>query len=118
MTTRQYDRALFSERLNSLMRETGLNQQQLADALKCSRKTINQYCTGKTVPDDHMKRELEKFFRADILSILGVNDYKNDFAELDAKIPEEEHRRLRFRVELLQHVEKRLKAMKGGKTND
>lgn len=53
---------MFIERLKMLMKEQNITQQELADKLSISRKTISLWCIGRGFPDSYNLKALIDFF--------------------------------------------------------
>lgn len=91
----------FSERFKKLRQEQGLSQQQLADALKLSKSSVNMYERGEREPGFETISAISDFFQVDIDYLLGKSSYKNKDAWLAAARTEREPSR---RVPLLGEI--------------
>lgn len=105
MTQRKYDPVMFSMRLKLLMREKDFTQESLAMEIHCSRKTVNQYCNGKAIPDDVRKEQLAKLFEVDVNYLMGVSKYRNEFERIDSELGDEGIRNIRFQMELVRRFQ-------------
>ncbi len=108
LTQRKYDLQSCASRLKILMNQKGLTQQQLADAIGCSRKSISQYCNGKSIPDDVIRIQLADYFNVSVEYLLGQNKYPKVSDEVgdacikaDEELGEEGLNDLAFQVELI-----------------
>ena len=102
MTKRYFDVEESSKRLKLLMKDKGLTQEQLANRIGVSRKSINQYCTGKAVPDEYNRKLLCDLFNVSEDYLLGVGEYKNTFDKADKNMSSD----LPFTVELYHRFSK------------
>lgn len=83
MVKRVYDLNECSKRLKLLLRECNLSQDKLAKEIGVSRKSINQYCRGKSIPDDYNRKLLADYFNVDEDYLLGKTEYKNFLDKAD-----------------------------------
>lgn len=78
MTEKRTDTSLFKERLRQVISERHLTQQQVADSLKITQKTISLWCSGKGLPDSTNMKVLTSFFDVSQEWLMGKTDYKNE----------------------------------------
>lgn len=74
----------FPERLSSLMKERGVTQQDLANALGVKRQTISLYKSGQSTPDAKLLRDLSVFFKISSDYLLGLTDIKTPDVNIKA----------------------------------
>ena len=91
----------FSDRLKELRIESGILQRELADYLKVSRVTINQYESGNRSPDDEIKKKIAKYFNVSLDYLMGVSDVRNPYIN-DKDLDEVD----KFLLELKKEAEK------------
>lgn len=108
MTQRKYDLQSCSSRLKLLMNQKHITQQYLADAIGCSRKSISQYCNGKSIPDDVIRVQLAQYFNVSVDYLLGISKYPRSSDSIgdvcvkaDEELGEEGLKDLSFQVELI-----------------
>ena len=90
------------------MKQANINQEQLAEKIGCSRKTINQYCNGKGIPDEYNRGELAKEFHVSAEYLLGEAKYPRCSDEVgdactsaDSALGNDGQKELAFQVELI-----------------
>lgn len=93
--------SVFKERLRTLMKETKVTQQSLADALKTSRKTVSLWCIGYAVPDKFNIERLTEYFGVSKEWFFGESDKRDERKEMLAKFD----RNFSFSPFLLRFVE-------------
>lgn len=104
MTKRNYDPQVISDRLRELMEKKGISQKDLAEKIGCSRKTINHYCLGKSVPDQVNAKALAAFFRVNEDYILGESEYTTSWHKYTQEHPEYESR-IRSELGLIEYLD-------------
>ena len=62
MTVKRTYNRNFVDGLRALMKRRGITQQQLADDLKITRKTVSLWCIGRGYPDPYNMEKLIKYF--------------------------------------------------------
>ena len=67
-------------RLKSLREECGMTQQELADKLFLTQKTINSYERGRTQPNMETLCKLADIFDTSIDYLLGITDVRYSYA--------------------------------------
>jgi len=68
--------ATFSERLKKLRKEKKLTQEELANMLNVGVSTISMYETGKSTPNDEIKKKLADIFDVSIDYLIGRSDIR------------------------------------------
>lgn len=104
MTKRYFDSEESAKRLKLLMKEQKLTQEQLAQKIGVSRKSINQYCTGKAVPDEYNRKLLCELFKVNEDYLLGVGKYRrvpDDIGDALSNADNNSDLDLPFKVELI-----------------
>ncbi len=64
------------ERLKQLVREKGLEQQEVAAQLKIKPPTFNGYVGNKRNPSISRLKELASYFNVSVDYLIGYNDYR------------------------------------------
>ena len=67
---------LFGKRLEELMQEKNITQQDLAKAMGCSRQSINFYVLGKRSPDIVTAGKLADYLGVSCDYLIGLSDYR------------------------------------------
>ena len=77
---------IFGERLEQLLLEKGISQGDFADAIGCSRQSINFYILGKRNPDIALAGKMAEYFGVSCDFLVGLSDIREDkSANLTAK---------------------------------
>lgn len=66
----------FPTRLRSLLEESGISQQELADFVGVKRQTVAQWKDGKTAPDVYNFQKIAEYFKLPYEYLLGESDSK------------------------------------------
>ena len=66
---------LFAERLKSLRKEKGLNQEELARAIGCTQRKISYWEQGTIEPDLISLWKISDYFQVTCDYLLGKTDY-------------------------------------------
>lgn len=80
MTTK----SVFSERLNLLMKEKGVTQTTLSDAVGITKQSISMYSNAHRVPDIDVFKKICEFFKVSADYLLGLSDVKSFDVEIKA----------------------------------
>lgn len=67
-------KSIFSERLNSLMKERGITQTILSDAVGITKQSISMYANAHRVPDIEIFKKMCDFFNVSADYFLGITD--------------------------------------------
>lgn len=78
--------AAFAKNLRTLIDETGISQQVLADSLpmKRTRQAISQYAAGITTPDYETLIEIARYFNVSVDWLIGYSSVRSSSPELRA----------------------------------
>jgi len=68
---------IFSERLNLLMKERGVTQTTLSDAVGITKQSISMYSNAHRVPDIEVFKKICDFFEVSADYLLGTSDIKS-----------------------------------------
>lgn len=68
----------FSERLEALLAEKKVSQGEFADAMQCSRQSINFYVLGRRTPDILLAGKMADFFGVSCDYLLGRSEIRQD----------------------------------------
>lgn len=68
---------IFSERLNLLMKERGVTQTTLSDAVGITKQSISMYANAHRVPDIDVFKKICEFFEVSADYLLGLSDVKS-----------------------------------------
>lgn len=71
---REYNKALFGERLKYLRNEKGIGQNLLAKQLQLSNASISYWETGKQEPSAEVIFKLAEYFNVSADYLLGLSD--------------------------------------------
>ena len=66
--------------LKELRKEKGLTQEQLAETLNVSRRTVSRWETGSNLPDLDLLAEMSDLYQVDLRELLD-GERKNDAAD-------------------------------------
>lgn len=92
----------FRERLSELMKEKNINQTALANAIKCSRKTINEYINGRSCPRNDLLGIIARYFGVTKEYLIGTSDCRNLFGKI---ISESEEKVLKRHLDMLRYFD-------------
>lgn len=76
-------KSIFSERLNSLMKERGVTQTILSDAVGITKQSISMYANAHRVPDIEIFKKMCDFFNVSADYFLGITDQRT--SDIDDK---------------------------------
>ena len=84
------------EKIKKLRLENNLTQEELADKLYVSNKTISSWECDRTIPDINMLFKLSSIFHCNLYSLLDQNYYNNIPLEIEVKlkVQDNEYKRL------------------------
>ncbi len=84
------------EKIKKLRIENNLTQEELADKLYVSNKTISSWECDRTIPDINMLFKLSSIFHCNLYSLLDQNYYNNVPLEIEIKlkVDDNEYKRL------------------------
>lgn len=88
------ERAIFSERLRLLMKEKGIKQKDLAEAIGVNTSTVSMYVSGNRMPSLNKLNEIASFLGCRVQYLLGFEDHRceeNICEEASENVTEEEH---------------------------
>ena len=69
---------ILSQRLSALLTEKGISQGELAEAVKCSRQSINFYVLGKRSPDIAVAAEMADYLGVSCDYLVGRSNIRQD----------------------------------------
>ncbi|MCG8501992.1 MAG: helix-turn-helix domain-containing protein [Firmicutes bacterium] len=78
---------ILGKRLKELRVENNLTQEEFGKNFNLRKSTISQYESGKSRPDDDLKKSFAKFFNVTIDYLLGNSDIRNPYEEDKSVIP-------------------------------
>lgn len=67
----------FGERLKMLIKEKGIQQQELAITFNLSKQAISGYVNNTRIPNDDIKKKFAKFFNVSVDYLICNTDIKN-----------------------------------------
>lgn len=71
---------VFGDRLSALLNEKGMTQGEFADAVGCTRQSINFYILGKRSPDIGIVAEMARVLGVSCDYLIGFSDFREDLA--------------------------------------
>ena len=74
------------EKIKKLREEANLTQEELADMLYVSNKTISSWEVNRTMPDVNMLFKLSSLFKCNLYTLLDNNIYNNEPIEIEVKL--------------------------------
>ena len=77
---------ILGEKIKKLRIENNLTQEELADKLYVSNKTISSWECDRTIPDINMLFKLSSIFHCNLYSLLDQNYYNNIPIEIEIKL--------------------------------
>ena len=69
---------IFGKRLEELLSEKGVSQGEFAEAVKCSRQSINFYILGKRNPDVVLAAQMANYLGVSCDYLVGLSDIRQD----------------------------------------
>ena len=69
---------IFGKRLEQLLLEKGVSQGEFAEAVNCSRQSINFYILGKRNPDITLAGKMARYLGVSCDYLLGLSDIRED----------------------------------------
>ncbi|MBQ5590188.1 MAG: helix-turn-helix transcriptional regulator [Clostridia bacterium] len=69
---------VFGKRLEQLLSEKGISQGEFADAVNCSRQSINFYILGKRNPDIALAGKMAEYLGVSCDYLVGLSDIRED----------------------------------------
>ncbi len=69
---------IFAERLEELLKEKRISQRDFADAVNCSRQSINFYVLGKRLPDISVAASMAECLGVSCDYLIGKSDIRTD----------------------------------------
>ena len=69
---------IFGKRLEQLLLEKGISQGEFAEAVNCSRQSINFYILGKRNPDITLAGKMAKYLGVSCDYLIGLSDIRED----------------------------------------
>ena len=69
---------IFGKRLEQLLLEKGISQGEFAEAVKCSRQSINFYILGKRNPDIALAAKMANYLGVSCDYLVGLSDIRQD----------------------------------------
>ncbi len=69
---------VFGKRLEQLLLEKGISQGEFAEAVGCSRQSVNFYILGKRNPDIALAGEMAKYLDVSCDYLVGLSDIRED----------------------------------------
>ncbi len=69
---------IFGKRLEQLLLEKGISQGEFAEAVNCSRQSINFYILGKRNPDVALAGKMAKYLGVSCDYLVGLSDIRED----------------------------------------
>ena len=79
---------IFSQKINSLLNERGLSQEQLAKEIGVSRQTVNYYVNGKSLPTSDVLIKIAEFFSVTVESLFATQTEKEEVNTMKIKVSE------------------------------
>ena len=68
---------LFAQRLAALLEEKHTSQQEFAEAVGCSRQSVNFYCLGKRLPDIVLAGQMARILGVSCDYLIGISNYRD-----------------------------------------
>ena len=79
---------IFSQKINSLLNESELSQEQLAKEIGVSRQTVNYYVNGKSLPTSDVLIKIAEFFGVTVESLFATQAEKEEVNPMKIKVSE------------------------------
>lgn len=67
----------FANRISQLIKDRGIQKQELANAVGYTPQTVSRWCNGHMTPDTHTLEKLADYFRVSTDYLLGKTDFPN-----------------------------------------
>lgn len=79
-----------AKRIKQLRTEKELTQEEFGRIFGIVKSTVSLYESGKSTPDDTLKRRIAEYFNVSLDYLMGVSDIRNPYNEktLEEKYPE------------------------------
>ncbi|SHH57819.1 helix-turn-helix domain-containing protein [Sporanaerobacter acetigenes] len=90
-----------SNRIRELRTEKELTQEEFGKLFGIVKSTVSLYESGKSAPDDEIKKKIAKYFNVSLDYLMGVSDVKNPYIN-DKDLDEVD----KFLLELKKEAEK------------
>ncbi len=68
-----------ANRIKKLRVERGLTQEEFGKLFGIVKSTVSLYESGKSTPDDEMKKNIAKYFNVSLDYLMGVSDARNPY---------------------------------------
>jgi len=112
------------KRIKELRQNKNLTQEEFGKIFGIVKSTVSMYESGKSTPDDELKKKIANYFNVTLDYLMGVTDIKNPYIDINSKIikanekidvtdlPEEAIKQVEEYVEFIRHKLKINKAIK------
>lgn len=75
-----------AKRIKQLREEKQLTQEQFGKIFGIVKSTVSLYESGKSTPDDELKKRIAEYFNVSLDYLMGVSDIRNPYKEEDKKL--------------------------------
>lgn len=75
-----------AKRIKQLREEKQLTQEQFGKIFGIVKSTVSLYESGKSTPDDELKKRIAEYFNVSLDYLMGVSDIRNPYKEEDEKL--------------------------------
>jgi len=75
-----------AERIKQLRTENELTQEEFGKIFGIVKSTVSLYESGKSTPDDTLKRKIAEYFNVSLDYLMGVSDVRNPYKDEDKKL--------------------------------
>lgn len=79
-----------NKRIKQLRKEKDITQEQFGKIFGIVKSTVSLYESGKSTPDDDMKRKIAKYFDVSLDYLMGNSDIRNPYKDNEGDFTEEE----------------------------
>ncbi|GFN37210.1 helix-turn-helix domain-containing protein [Tepidimicrobium xylanilyticum] len=70
-----------AKRIKELRQERNLTQEEFGNIFGIVKSTVSLYESGKSTPDDELKKKIAKYFNVSLDYLMGVSDVRNPYKE-------------------------------------
>lgn len=80
--------ATIGKRIKELRQNKKLTQEEFGKIFGIVKSTVSMYESGKSTPDDELKKKIANYFNVTLDYLMGVTDIKNSYIDTNPKIVE------------------------------
>lgn len=78
-----------AKRIKELRQEKDLTQEQFGKLFGVVKSTVSLYESGKSTPDDELKKKIAKYFNVSLDYLMGFSDIRNPYIKDKYELPYE-----------------------------